>query len=170
MEMWKKFADNYEVSDYGRVRNIKRQNILKPQLNHKGYERVEIYGKNYAIHRLVAKYFIPNTENKPQVNHKDGNKLNNCISNLEWCTNKDNALHAAKTGLWDAQFKKLKERNTKVKKAIIATNIETNETFEYESIYAAELMYGRHVMDVLKGRRTQTHGYTFQYKGGDANV
>lgn len=73
---------------------------LSPGLNSKGYLTVSIYCqgklKGYTIHRLVALTFIPNPDNKPQVNHKDGNKLNNHVSNLEWATNDENNKHS-----WD---------------------------------------------------------------------
>lgn len=68
-------------------------------LSTKGYPRVNLRDRIYLVHRLVAKYFIPNYENKSQVNHKDGNKLNNEVINLEWVTNQENRDHAVLTGL-----------------------------------------------------------------------
>lgn len=83
----------------------KFKEVLKPEreltytLNIRGYYSVTIMKRTHMIHRLVAKAFIPNPENKPQVNHKDGNKLNNHYSNLEWCTAQENIQHAVRTGL-----------------------------------------------------------------------
>lgn len=68
-------------------------------LNNRGYYSVGIRRKTHMVHRLVAQAFIPNPENKPFVNHIDGNKLNNHVSNLEWCTAQENNLHARQTGL-----------------------------------------------------------------------
>lgn len=79
--------------------------ILEPErkltfaLNNRGYYSVGIRRKTYMVHRLVAMAFIPNPHNKPFVNHLDGNKLNNHVSNLEWCTAKENNQHARDTGL-----------------------------------------------------------------------
>lgn len=77
--------------------------MMKGRVDRYGYHRVTfcVKGKrtNHSVHRLVAKAFIPNPESKPQVNHKDGNKLNNSVANLEWCTNEENQKHAAATGL-----------------------------------------------------------------------
>lgn len=70
---------------------------LKPQMDYKGYLRLELNKKAYAVHRLVALTFIPNFENKPQVNHKNGHKHDNNVSNLEWVTNKENSEHSWKT-------------------------------------------------------------------------
>ena len=74
---------------------------LEPTNN--GYFRITLRDmsltKRFLIHRLVATVFIPNPENKPQVNHKDGDKANNCVSNLEWATSSENNLHAFRTGL-----------------------------------------------------------------------
>jgi hypothetical protein len=86
----------YEVSDQGRVKGLK--GFVKPKIGRNGYARTELWNKGErrrpSIHRLVAQTFIPNPESKPQVNHLDGNKLNNAVANLEWCTAQENALHA----------------------------------------------------------------------------
>lgn len=79
--------------------------ILEPEremsytLNNRGYLSVVVRRKTHMLHRLVAQAFIPNPESKPFVNHKDGNKLNNCVGNLEWCTAAENNQHARDTGL-----------------------------------------------------------------------
>ena len=76
---------------------------VKPQISKCGYSRVELWadgkGKKYSVHRLLALSFIPNPEGKPQVNHRDGDKLNNCLSNLEWVTQSENQIHAYAMGL-----------------------------------------------------------------------
>lgn len=72
---------------------------LKPTLNGAGYLSVSLNGKPYRIHRLIGENFIPNPNNKPCINHIDGVKTNNKISNLEWCTQSENVKHAFDTGL-----------------------------------------------------------------------
>ena len=95
----------YHISDQGRAKSYKcsKERILKPILSgESGYLRIRIrVGKQgmHSIHRLVALAFVPNPDKKPQVNHKDGNKLNNHVGNLEWCTSKENHQHAWDTGL-----------------------------------------------------------------------
>lgn len=121
-EIWKPIEENpvYLVSNYGRVRtidhpvwckvnnsySIRKGRFCTPTNNNsKRYWRVGVQinnrQKHLAIHRLVAKAFIPNPDNLPQINHIDGDKNNNKVSNLEWCNNGYNQAHAWKNGLKD---------------------------------------------------------------------
>ena len=180
MEQWKVVEGTYgalEVSDLGRVRsNLRDGRILKTQKDNKGYQRLRMTirreKRSFKLHRLVAQAFVPNPENKPQVNHIDGNKDNNAASNLEWVTNRENAQHAIRTGLWKSSMKAVNERNKLKLKPIIATNIVTGQQIYFKSIGAAErALDTRHITDVLKGKRRQAKGYVFAYKeGGDADV
>jgi len=110
MENWETingFKD-YMVSDLGRVKMTankasRKERVLKPLIQGSGYYRVALYSnkKPYfkSIHRLVASHFIKNPNDKEQVNHLDGNKINNAASNLEWCTYRENLDHAVKNRL-----------------------------------------------------------------------
>lgn len=99
---------SYIISSYGRVistnyRMTKKPHILKDKIDENGYHSVCLYHNGirntYKVHRLVAEYFIENPDNKPEVNHIDGNKSNNAIWNLEWATRTENMQHAVRTGL-----------------------------------------------------------------------
>lgn len=97
--MYKLTINDYEITKDGKVINKRNGKVVKPQPNGKGYLRVSIGGKLQFVHRLVAEKYIPNPQNKEQVNHKDGNKWNNSVDNLEWTTNDENRKHAVKNRL-----------------------------------------------------------------------
>lgn len=115
---WKEVPgfDLYLCSTDGFVKNKKRNRLLKPSEDKNGYLRVVLVAnkkkKNIAVHRVVGMTFIKNPQNKPQINHIDGNKKNNTVQNLEWVTNEENRAHAFRTGL--ACFKGEKNPNAKI--------------------------------------------------------
>lgn len=100
-EVWKKiigYEEQYLISNYGKVKNIKTGRILKKRIDKKGYCHYALYKnkktKEFKAHRLVAIHFISNPKNFSQVNHKDNNKLNNYVYNLEWCDNQYNCYYS----------------------------------------------------------------------------
>ena len=128
LEIWKDVKDYeglYQVSNLGNVKSLDRivetknrgsylrkGKIQKKSVNSFGYETVgfTVNGKTkiYRVHRLVALSFIENLENKPQINHIDGNKTNNNVNNLEWCTPSENQTHSVSTGLSNPSYPVLK--------------------------------------------------------------
>lgn len=96
--------EHYAVNDLGQVWSIRSERFLKSNLDTRGYPSLTLKGKTVRVHRLVMQAFDPidDPENY-QVNHKDGDKTNNKKSNLEWCTVKENAVHAVRTGLRDTR-------------------------------------------------------------------
>ena len=118
--MWKqinRLPEGYEVSECAEIRNPFRKLLRYRCPNNCGYQRVgvRINGKliRLLLHRVVAEAFLDNTENKRCVNHKDGNKFNNDVDNLEWVTDKENHKHAIDTGLYKKNFKAMLKHNKK---------------------------------------------------------
>ena len=90
--------DRYAVFSNGMIFNLFGE-IMKGMIDRAGYHEVLINGKNHRVHRVVAELFIDNPDKKDCVNHIDGNKLNNTVQNLEWCTHSENTIHSIKLGL-----------------------------------------------------------------------
>ena len=139
--------------------------VLKPQLHRKGYPVVRISYKNKKssakIHRMVALAFIPNPMDLPQVNHKDGNKLNNHVDNLEWIDNLSNMRHAVANGL-----ARRVNHAGRPQKAVIAINAVGNIS-RYNSIADAEENTNTlrsNIVAVCKGRRNKANGYVWKYE------
>ncbi len=113
----------YAITDDGNVWSHIRGKWLSPWTHSKGYKHVELQGKPCKVHRLVAQSFLSNDSNLPQVNHIDGDKANNEVSNLEWCDNSHNVKHAWDNGLMYVS-EKLNEWNSSRRK-FIAAEIQT---------------------------------------------
>lgn len=110
-ELWRDvigYEGFYQVSNFGRVKSFYRigERLLTPSANKSGYQYVVLTDKNKIrksckVHTLVARAFIPNPENKPVVHHRDSNRANNRVSNLEWVTHRENTAYAVQMGRYD---------------------------------------------------------------------
>lgn len=171
MEVWKVIPNTKGkiwVSNEGRMRSFLRDDrILKATPDKKGYLRVRVTidrkKYSYKVHREVAKAFLPEQKGKPQVNHKDGNKSNNAVSNLEWVNNLENARHAIENGLWGNVFEASRRTCERLRTPIIAIDIKTGQERRFNSVCEAERYFNsRHISDVLNGKRNAAAGHRFQ--------
>ena len=160
-EIWKEITienedtSGYYISSLGRFKNKKGVVMANYKPHHSGYIYLRVNIKKYALHRLVATMFLPNVENKPFVNHKDGNKTNNKLDNLEWVTCSENNLHAHKIGLTKVYTRK-----------IIQYDLEMNEINKFDKIKdASESLHISLscIKDVLKGNQKSSKGFIFKY-------
>lgn len=163
----------YEVSTDGRVRTIQHvtnghtfpsRDLTVSVYKSQRYARVRLYkdgkSKDILVHRIVAETFIPNPDNKPQVNHINGNKFDNSVGNLEWCTASENQKHAFKTGLKD-----IEDTIKKTRKKVLQLDMSGNTIREWRSMSDAARELGLQVSNIshcCKGRIGSTGGYKWQ--------
>ena len=153
--------EKYEVSNLGRVRNIETGIVLKPQLRRDGYLMHGLCENNkmkfLLLHRIIATTFIDNPEGKPCVNHIDENKLNNDLSNLEWCTVKENNVHGTR----------IKRAAEKLSKKVIQLDLNDNVLNEFESIRQAERETGipnGNISSCCNGKLKSAGGFKWRKK------
>lgn len=170
MEEWKDVSSNpnYIVSNSGRIRR-KGSTADHSVRDSKGYLTVDLYNngirKTERVHRLVAKEFIPNPNNKPEVNHIDGNKKNNHYSNLEWVTTKENCKHSWDSGLSKPSRSMLGKKNPNAgRKSKPFMIVETGEIFN-TLVECEKAINGnnRHISECLNGKQKTHRGYHFKY-------
>ena len=170
MEEWKSISgnSNYIVSNTGRVRRkgSSRDHSVR---DNKGYLTVDLYDhgkrKTERVHRLVAKEFIPNEDEKPLINHIDGNKHNNNISNLEWVTSVENVHHSWESGLSRPSYGMLGKSNPNAgRKGKPFKIVETGDVFDtLKDCEDTTDLSGKHINDCLCGRQKTHKGYHFEY-------
>lgn len=166
LEEWKDikgYEGKYAVSVFGEVYSYKRHKCLKARKNRNGYCGVNLGGKEYRIHRLVAEAFIPNPDNLPFVNHKDENPENNCVENLEWCS----ASYNINYGTRNERCIESRMRNGFIKPILMLDIFDEFLIKEFPSIQeAAEYVGGHrtHICACCNNRKRSAYGYKWQYK------
>lgn len=167
-ELWKDvegYEGTYQVSNLGMVKSLDRlttdnrrlKGKLLAKTNSKGYIKVTLTNKNKSdnrdIHRLVAQAFIPNPENKPQVNHIDEDKTNNIVSNLEWVTAKENMNHGTR------------RKRSSLKQSIKIVCVTTGKVYNSIADASRDLnLNSGTISKIINGKMKQTKGFTFKYK------
>lgn len=171
MELWRETYGKYEISSEGRVRSKithKKNKIIKPFETKNGYLRIRLYTpkrKGLLIHRLVAEAFLENENNFDTVNHIDGNKKNNSVENLEWCSQQNNV----KLGWMCGQCSYDYHPELGNKRYVEQYDLNGNYITKWETVVeAAKIFNMKHphkskIYEVCNGKRNSAHGYIWKY-------
>ena len=182
-EIWKDikgYENIYQISNLGNVKALYRNNknvyskehYIKCEWCYNGYGRVTLTKdkkvKRFLVHRLVAMAFIPNPYSKPCVNHIDGNKRNNNVNNLEWCSYRENTIHAIENNLipHESLVKRGLIGANKRKKEVVMFDKHKNIIGKFESACEIEKRYNIDkslISNVCLGKQKTSHGYYFKY-------
>lgn len=172
-EIWKDvkgYEGLYQVSNLGRVKSLIRNKVLSPLNRQHGYQAVQLHGKggnargfkSFSIHRLVAEAFIPNPENKPEVNHINEDKSDNRVENLEWMTHQENSAHATR----GTRIGKANKNNPLTSSSVVQLTLDEKEIATYPSIHEAMRNTGIPIgciWSACEGKTKQAHGYKWRY-------
>lgn len=180
-EVWKdvfEFDGEYQASNTGKIKSLKwgKERILKTNYDTRGYPQIQLYKngkwKNFKVHKLVALLFLPNPDNKPQVNHKFGDKTQNIVdldnlygdtTTLEWATNSENMEHAYKTGL----HKRSRGKNNPHVKAILQYDKQGNLIKIWDCMKDIERelhIQSSNICKCCKQKLPTAGGYIWRYK------
>lgn len=144
----------YAVTSCGKVWSYRNECFLKHRAATNGYLLVDLHKdgkrKTYSLHRLVAMAYIPNPENLPQINHRDENKANNCLQNLEWCDASYNNNYGTHI--------------EKIKKPILQYSLDGEFIREWSSATDVGKEVSAHICDCAKGNRKTAYGFIWKYK------
>ena len=175
-EIWKDikgYEGSYQVSNLGNIRNLNfhregKTLLLKPTINNRGYKRVWLYknSKNeaYLVHRLVAIAFIPNPNNYTVINHKDENPSNNCVDNLEWCTQHYNMNYGS---VKEKISKAKKGKSSHNNKPILQFDLQGNFIKRWESASEAKKTLnipGANIGRCCTGERKSASGFIWKHE------
>lgn len=190
MEIWKDikgYEGLYQVSNLGNIRSLdtminckgaknidkhlRKGRVLKQIVGTTGYYNINLCKNNKKkftrVHRLVAQAFIPNLNNLPCINHIDGNKLNNSIENLEWCSYSYNNSEAYRIGLKVNKYKGKFGKEAQFSKPLMQYSLDDEFIREWENANQVKRELGycaENIRSVCNGRRKQANGYKWKYK------
>lgn len=154
--------DNYAINENGQVTNLKTGRHLKPGTNQKGYKHLQLSGKTRSIHRMVYEAYVSEIPKDLQINHIDGDKSNNYISNLEIVTRKENMAHAVRIGLIKSGA------SSNFSKQVESINVITEEVINsFGSIVLASRqtgIAGSAISNVCNGKRVTAGGYKWRFQ------
>jgi len=166
------FEGLYEISSYGRVKSFKSHpsgKILKTNLDSNGYPKISL-SKNGAkkdalVHRLVAEAYLPRVDGKTCVNHIDGNKANNRLDNLEWCTYSENIKHAIRTGLYGGISKEAIMKGVRRSAQNRTRQVIRSDGARFKNAAEAAFAIGAHKDSIYAAirRKAPLYGYRFSY-------